>query len=368
MEGITKLAKICRVAGAYDIVLNHECCYTFHSPYTTSQGIVVNLNTFMGTVQSMAFAGDAAGEDETEGLFVRIVKERRLKKVAENDAATTQASAPSLPTKLGLGVEGGFQLEEDKYETISKYSVVHLKKEKDGKGVVVVVVTEMPYNETEEQKNDFPMLVSQSVDSIVNHVGMSTQQNVKEWQMDQDDLPVSKYANDDLPFVNNGVMIDPSPSSWKCQKSGATENLWLNLSDGYIGGGRKNWDGSGGSNGALDHFQETHQQYPLVVKLGTITADLDTADCYSYAPDEDGPVKIPNLPHLLAKRGIHIGSQDLQKTVKSTAELEVELNATYAFDKITEAGAHLVPMSGPSLQGLYNLGTCTKQVCMVAMG
>lgn len=45
-----------------------------------------------------------------------------------------------------------------------------------------------------------------------------------------------------------------------------------------------------------------------------------------------------------------------RKTVKSTAELEVELNATYAFDAITEAGANLVPVSGASLQGLQNLG------------
>jgi ubiquitin carboxyl-terminal hydrolase 5/13 len=45
-----------------------------------------------------------------------------------------------------------------------------------------------------------------------------------------------------------------------------------------------------------------------------------------------------------------------QKTVKSTAELEVELNANYAFDAITEAGANLTPVSGPGLQGLQNLG------------
>lgn len=48
--------------------------------------------------------------------------------------------------------------------------------------------------------------------------------------------------------------------------------------------------------------------------------------------------------------------QNSQKTVKSTAELEVELNATYAFDAITEAGANLEPRSGPGLQGLVNLG------------
>jgi ubiquitin carboxyl-terminal hydrolase 5/13 len=137
--------------------------------------------------------------------------------------------------------------------------------------------------------------------------------------------------------------------------------------------------GSGGTNGALDHFQETGQIYPLVVKLGTITTE--TADCYSYAPDEDGPVLVPNLRELLAKRGIQMQSLyvfrcspmmcalcrmfsyllyvtpvNRQKTVKSTAELEVELNATYAFDAITEAGTELQPVSGPGFQGLQNLG------------
>ena len=69
----------------------------------------------------------------------------------------------------------------------------------------------------------------------------------------------------------------------------------------------------------------------MVVKLGTITAEGSTvhADCYSYAKDEDGPVKIPNLKELLAKRGIQVAG--LQKTEKSTAELEVELNAVSGY-------------------------------------
>ena len=45
-----------------------------------------------------------------------------------------------------------------------------------------------------------------------------------------------------------------------------------------------------------------------------------------------------------------------QKTVKSTAELEVELNANYNFDAITESNEALEPVSGPGLQGLQNLG------------
>ena len=36
--------------------------------------------------------------------------------------------------------------------------------------------------------------------------------------------------------------------------------------------------------------------------------------------------------------------------------MEVELNATYAFDAIVEKGSHLVPVAGPGLQGLQNLG------------
>ena len=294
MEEILALAGQCRVASAHDSVLNSECCFTFHSPYTTAKGILVNLNTFMGTCQDMAMSKDSSGSNSKE-LFVRIVKQRVQKK--DNEDANGDNKTP---TKLAIGVEGGFQTEEDKYEDITTYSVVVMEQGKSDS------IVELPYSE--ETKQTFPEMVIQSVDSIIHHAGMTVQQDVKVWQLDADEeIPVSKYA-ENLPFVDNGVVIDPNPKTWKCQKSGDTENLWLNLSDGYIGGGRKNWDGSGGSNGALDHYEETGCLYPLVVKLGTITADLDTADCYSYAKDEDGPVKIPNLAQMLEMRGINVSA------------------------------------------------------------
>lgn len=40
---------------------------------------------------------------------------------------------------------------------------------------------------------------------------------------------------------------------------------------GHLGCGRKNWDGTGGNNHAIDHF-ESHK-HPLVCKLGTITPE-----------------------------------------------------------------------------------------------
>ena len=302
---IESLASKCRVATAHDTVLNSECAYTFHSPFTTDKGIVVNLQTFMGTIEEMALEG--TDSQPKEGIFVRIVKKRVEK---ESDAMETLEDAPSgastaQPTKLGIGVQGGFQGEDDKFQIVTDYSVVVLSMDgSDGNGPKVV--EEKPFL-AESKATDFPEAVTKSVDSVIHHAGMAVQQDLKVWELDDEPKPVSKYY-EALPFVDNGVMISPNSSEWKCEKSGATENLWLNLSDGYIGGGRKNWDGSGGSNGALDHFEETGKQYPLVVKLGTITADLETADCYSYAPDEDGPVKIPNLAELLEKRGIKVSA------------------------------------------------------------
>ena len=39
----------------------------------------------------------------------------------------------------------------------------------------------------------------------------------------------------------------------------------MNLTDGSIHCGRRNFDGSGGNNHAVDHYEET--KYPLVTKL-----------------------------------------------------------------------------------------------------
>lgn len=347
MEAIIQRAAKCRIATPHDAVTNSECVYTFHSPYTTTKGIIVNLTTFVGTVEELAFMDDDPSA-ESSALFVRICKKRIPKEnaVIDNGNAADQSEVSAV--KLGVGVEGGFQSEQDKYDTISTYSIVMMGKSADGEAQVMA---EMPYDD--DSKVSCPVLVSQSADAIIHHAGLAVKQDLTAWELDDEPKPVSKYE-DALPFVDNDVKISPTPSDWKCEKSGEKENLWLNLSDGFIGGGRKNWDGSGGSNGALDHFLDSGEKYPLVVKLGTITEDIGTADCYSYAKDEDGPVKINNLKEFLEKRGIMVAG--MQKTVKSTAEMEVELNATYAFDAITEQGAHLIPVAGAGLHGLQNLG------------
>jgi hypothetical protein len=54
-------------------------------------------------------------------------------------------------------------------------------------------------------------------------------------------LPYPQAEN--LPVVPDAPRISSDPKTWKCAASGMATNLWLNLSTGYIGGGRRNHDG-----------------------------------------------------------------------------------------------------------------------------
>lgn len=62
----------------------------------------------------------------------------------------------------------------------------------------------------------------------------------------EEDRQVSKYAQD-LPQVPADRVISMTPGDWKCDFTGVTENLWLNLSTGRIGSGRQHFDGTGGN-------------------------------------------------------------------------------------------------------------------------
>jgi ubiquitin carboxyl-terminal hydrolase 5/13 len=240
--------EVAAVATPHDVVYHSECCYTFHSPFTTPRGILVSLRRpFIGTVESMALQGAEPG---TQSLFLRIVKECLWKhpknQQQEAEEGTTDDRYHSMPTKLAIGVEGGFPAtEEDQYETRTTYSIVLLEKNQDGTDTLVAEVPYLYPPPLNEDGPTVPDIVRDSVHSIIHHVGSATQTDLAAWQAEDEDIPVSKYAAN-LPFVDNGVRIDPNPATWKCQKTGRSDdhnsNLWLNLSDGFIGGGRRHWD------------------------------------------------------------------------------------------------------------------------------
>lgn len=59
----------------------------------------------------------------------------------------------------------------------------------------------------------------------------------------EEERKVSRYASA-LPQLEAGLgrwgrQIPSDPSLWTCDDTGVTENLWLNLSTGFIGSGRQ---------------------------------------------------------------------------------------------------------------------------------
>ncbi|KAI9021093.1 hypothetical protein DFJ74DRAFT_607161 [Hyaloraphidium curvatum] len=134
-----------------------------------------------------------------------------------------------------------------------------------------------------------------------------------------------------------------------CNDCELKNNLWLCLTCGNVGCGRKQYDGSGGNGHGIAHFEATG--HPVSCKLGTITPE-GTADLYCYL-DDDG-VLDSNLAQHLATFGIEVGTQ--QKTEKSMAELQLEQNLKFDFSMTTEDGKQLEPLFGPGYTGLKNLG------------
>ena len=222
---------------------------------------------------------------------------------AGGDAGAGKDAAGGEVTKLAIGVEGGFQVEGDKYRWDKQYAIV--------------VAPELTLRVT-FPCDALPERLATSVTDIIARTDAKQEAAALVWS--EGEPPVSKYADTLEQLPTNGKVIPTS--GWKCEMSGDTENLWLNLSTGYIGGGRKYFDGTGGSGGALAHFEATGKKYPLVVKLGTITAR--GADVYSYADDEDKMVTDPHLVKHLEHWGID--AMSMKKTAKTMNELSIELN------------------------------------------
>ncbi|XP_055958187.1 ubiquitin carboxyl-terminal hydrolase 5 [Patella vulgata] len=302
-------------------VYKDECAYSFDNP-ESENGLYICMNTFLGLGKKHV---ERHYRKTGNQVFLNI-KRRRIE-VPKDDQPPEKK-----PTKLAIGVEGGFQVDDKSFRFEEETSIV-----------VLPDWTIIPLTNT-----DLPDMVQLSAASILTAVDA--------WKMEEaaamactwegEKLRVSKHA-DNLLQLDNGKKIPPK--GWKCEQCDLTSNLWLNLTDGSILCGRKFFDGSGGNNHAVEAYQQT--KYPLAVKLGTITAA--GGDVYSY--EEDDMVEDPHLAKHLAHFGINISA--LEKTDKTMVELEIDLNQKIGeWDVIQESGNKLQPVYGAGLTGMRNLG------------
>ena len=225
-------------------VYKDECVFSFDSPFSDT-GLYVNLVTLQGVGQKYL----NLDEFRTGSKLYLHLKWTQVP--VENESKMDS----KVPSKMAIGVDGGFITEE-------QYTIV--------KETSLLVISTSGNTFITLPNNQLPEFVSNICQAIIENEGMKSKLQLNAWEASSE-IIVSKYAKD-LPYVVSNKKISNDPKTWKCEASGDTNNIWLNLSTGYIGGGRKFWDGTGGSNAALDHYIATGKKYPLCVKLGTITS------------------------------------------------------------------------------------------------
>jgi ubiquitin carboxyl-terminal hydrolase 5/13 len=353
------------VPGPHSQTPRGECSYSHDTPFSPG-GLYLNVRSL--TAAAPRFLPlDRARTQSAVYVYARYVRV-----VALPDAA--QPELAGAPTRLAIGLPGGFAADPSAPSfTVEKtFSIVvftspppdatsaALRADVCGGPDGLAELGEhlaLPYP---SQTAVLPEFFLKCVEALLAH---EAENQVLAAADAWEDRPQPSLFASSLAFEQTGRKVSPQPEHWVCDVEGCgkRDNLWLNLSDGFIGCGRKSADSSGGQGHALKHFCDTGETRPLCVKLGTISAA--GGDCFSYHKDENDSVEDPFLAEHLARWGINIMA--LSKTEKSTAELACDLNAGYDWGKIAEAGSELRSVSGPHCIGLENLGnTCYMNSCL----
>ncbi|KAB0792518.1 hypothetical protein PPYR_14477 [Photinus pyralis] len=309
-----------------DKIYKDECMFSFDNPESET-GLYVSLTSFLGFGRCHV---ERYFRKTGHSVFLHIRRERR-----EVQSPTLGDGPEKKITRLAIGVEGGFDPNSQKklFEFEDIYNLVILP----------------DFATISWPNSDLPDIVRKSVQAILDIDSATKLAELESLSntWDGETRSVSKFAAN-LTQLDNGIKIPPS--GWKCEKCDKIENLWLNLTDGSILCGRRFYDGTGGNNHAIEHYTITN--YPLAVKLGTITKE-GKADVFSYA--EDDMVEDPLLIKHLAHWGINIAN--MEKTEKSMIEMELELNQkSNEWMALQESAGQLKPMYGPGYTGMVNLG------------
>ncbi|GBE59795.1 ubiquitin carboxyl-terminal [Babesia ovata] len=323
-----------------------ECLYSTDTE-KSPDGLYINLKTFESFGKELLrFDKNAKG-----ALYLHVVRRlvpRKPGATTENDSSSNGEARNHAESGDCIDANAANSIDaEAVYVAVDSELMAFSFKQLKTCDEVVDYRVYAPCIQMSIPLEEAPDNVAAVCQAIIDHSGFNFSSDDFVWK---DYVTESKYAK-------HLIQVEAPPKinyeDLQCERCGAKTNLWLNLSDGYIGCGRKNFDTGGCSDGdegaAIQHYQATGGVFPLAVKIGTITAN--SGDVYSYAPDEDTPVIDPYLAQHLAHFGIDV--KQLKETEKSTLQLEIEKNAKHDWSEMNSE-SHVV--YGPGLVGLDNLG------------
>jgi len=295
-----------------DAVYREDCTLCFDS-IDDPAGLDVCLHCFNGACAGDRNHSQLHAQQFSHPLTVNI-KRTRKRKQREDDA-----QPPEKITKLAIQAE----TEQDRYDTKTEVHCLECG--------------------THELKQEGK--VGEVVDAVMKANTFAREAEVQAWE--QEIVACEHTLCLEQSDGNAGSTGDLS----QCRECDLKENLWLCLTCGNIGCGRKMFMDMGppGNNHQVKHNASTG--HPVAVKLGSLTAE-GHADIHCYSCDEER--QDPELVAHLAHWGIDIAGRT--KTEKSVTEMQLEANLTYDFSMTTADGKELKALFGPGLTGLKNLG------------
>lgn len=175
--------------------------------------------------------------------------------------------------------------------------------------------------------------------TIEDKTSSGMKEKIKAWELEI--LPCDHSRNVLLTrqIYNASPKVKVDFSNIKCAECDMRTNIWLCLVCGYMGCGRKHFDGSGGNG----HFKEHHEKtkHPLGVKIGTIGGS-ENVSSYCYLCNND--VKVENLlPSMSEVFGDEVNK--LRKTEKTINEMSLEINLNFELSKAFEEKEQLVALN-----------------------
>lgn len=168
----------------------------------------------------------------TSSFYIQVVKTR----VPTPETIPSTGESTPEPKRLAIGVEGGF--DGRGYTEQTQYNIACFDKN---------ILYHCPLEAIENEH----------IQSLVNHVIALTvvdKDAITAWEGDlRNECPelknlVQSAANG--PWADNWLDVKTA----KCFMCDKCDNLWLNLGTGFVGCGRKYFDGSGGNNHAIEHY------------------------------------------------------------------------------------------------------------------
>lgn len=219
-----------RIPGGHDRVFKSECAFSFDTAESPG-GLYTNLLT-LASVGADFLALDRARTGC--GVYLHAAA-KRVPKQPPAPGGTPLAPGGDAPTKLAIGVAGGFAAgDAPAYDVETCHAIVVFTGPPDD----VASAVRVPHP---GGSGELPTLVTAVADAViaVRDSGVA-EAAAATWE----DVPnPSKYADALVQAAAGSRRISPRPADWVCADCDKADNLWLNLGDGHIGCGRKNWDG-----------------------------------------------------------------------------------------------------------------------------